>query len=224
MDKLTKRITTPDGQELEYDGSIPKHLDIRNGVIAYTEADVQAAFEAGEIDDVNRDYLLNVLAEYEINPEVIKAIQLYRSRLRRGLKPGQDLFIRMQELGLKHHLELDKVRGIDISGYELPSIELAGAIINGHLNRDFSVVIGNVGMPKAKIGGQVDLADIGIRLKEVRKSRKMKLQAVADLADVSKSLISKIENSHTVPSLPVLYRIAQALRTNLPDIFRGGED
>ena len=63
-----------------------------------------------------------------------------------------------------------------------------------------------------------ELAGIGVRLKEIRKSKGLILQAVAERAGISKSLLSKIENFRTIPSLSVLYRIAEALQTDLADL------
>jgi len=156
MSKLAK-IICRSGEELEYDGSIPEHLDIKGGEITYTETDVEAAYEAGKIDNENRNFLLNLLAEYEINPTVLEAVQLYRSRLKRGLKPGQELFIRMQELGLRHHLELKASRGINISGYELPSVDLSGAIIAGDIDMSHSIVRKTVSLDASSIGGRVGM-------------------------------------------------------------------
>jgi transcriptional regulator with XRE-family HTH domain len=46
-----------------------------------------------------------------------------------------------------------------------------------------------------------------------------KLQALADLAECSKSMLSKIESDRVVPSLPTLQRIAKALEITLANLL-----
>ncbi|MCB0635368.1 MAG: helix-turn-helix transcriptional regulator [Lewinella sp.] len=65
------------------------------------------------------------------------------------------------------------------------------------------------------------LADIGHRLRSLRKEKSKTLTELAELAGVSKSLLSKIENGRTVPSLPVLLSLIQALDM-LPETFFAG--
>lgn len=65
------------------------------------------------------------------------------------------------------------------------------------------------------------LLGVGRKLKEIRKSKKMILSEVAEKADVSTALISKIENGRTVPSLPVLIALVNALGEDLSNFFRG---
>jgi hypothetical protein len=45
---------------------------------------------------------------------------LYRWRLGNRLKPGRELFIKMQELGATMH----PLTGIDLAGYDLPELTL----------------------------------------------------------------------------------------------------
>lgn len=63
------------------------------------------------------------------------------------------------------------------------------------------------------------LIQIGNKIKEVRKAKGITVQALADRAEVSKGLISQIENNRAIPSLPVLMKVILSLQINLPDFF-----
>ena len=65
------------------------------------------------------------------------------------------------------------------------------------------------------------LAGLGKRLKDVRLQKKLRIQQIADDAQVSKGLVSKIENGRTVPSLPVLFSLIKALGQSPADFFQG---
>ena len=52
---------------------------------------------------------------------------------------------------------------------------------------------------------------IGFQLRRERRVRGLRLKDVADKAGLSQSLISKIENNKTSPSLSTLHRVAKAL-------------
>jgi transcriptional regulator with XRE-family HTH domain len=71
------------------------------------------------------------------------------------------------------------------------------------------------------------LIKISNKIKESRKVKKITVQQLADQSNVSKGLISQIENNRTVPSLPVLMNIIGALHLDLKDFFKdispGGE-
>lgn len=56
-----------------------------------------------------------------------------------------------------------------------------------------------------------NISYIGKRIKEIRLSKALKLVEAADMAGVSKGLLSRIENGRTIPSLPVLFNIIDAL-------------
>lgn len=62
------------------------------------------------------------------------------------------------------------------------------------------------------------LNGIGKRIKSLRQQKGTKLTDLADMAGISKGLLSKIENGRTSPSLPVLLSIIRALDT-VPEIF-----
>jgi transcriptional regulator with XRE-family HTH domain len=64
------------------------------------------------------------------------------------------------------------------------------------------------------------LQEIGAKIKKVRREKGLTVQAVADRVGVSKGLISRIENGHNLPSLPVLIGIIKGLDTSLNSFFR----
>lgn len=65
------------------------------------------------------------------------------------------------------------------------------------------------------------LTDIGHRLREKRKAASLTLIDLATQAGVSKSLLSKIENGRTVPSLPVLLSLIKHLQMTPETFFQG---
>jgi transcriptional regulator with XRE-family HTH domain len=62
---------------------------------------------------------------------------------------------------------------------------------------------------------------IGRKIRETRLRQQLKLQEIAETAQISKGLLSRIENGRTVPSLPVLLSIIQALRVPMDTFFEG---
>ena len=60
---------------------------------------------------------------------------------------------------------------------------------------------------------------IGDRIKSLRINQNRTLQEVADASDLSKSMISKIENNKAVPSVAALIKIAQTLGTNISNLL-----
>jgi transcriptional regulator with XRE-family HTH domain len=65
------------------------------------------------------------------------------------------------------------------------------------------------------------LTDIGLKLRTERKAAQLTLVDLAARAGVSKSLLSKIENGRTIPSLPVLLSLIKSLEL-LPETFFQG--
>lgn len=65
------------------------------------------------------------------------------------------------------------------------------------------------------------LIGIGKRIKDIRKKNKKTISNVASDAMVSNGLISRIENGRTIPSLPVLLSIINALEIEVSDFFEG---
>lgn len=64
------------------------------------------------------------------------------------------------------------------------------------------------------------IIQISNRIKEKRREKNITVQELASRANVSKGLISQIENSRTVPSLMVLIDIVKALEIDLDDFFK----
>ena len=65
------------------------------------------------------------------------------------------------------------------------------------------------------------LISLGMKIKAFRKERKLTLQEFAEKTALSPGLLSKIENFRTIPSLPVLVRIAAALEVDMAELFSG---
>ena len=70
---------------------------------------------------------------------------------------------------------------------------------------------------------QQGLIRIGLRIRQLRKHRGLTLAEVAGRAEISKGLLSRIENFRALPSLPVLLRIGRALRVDLSELLKGIE-
>jgi len=68
-----------------------------------------------------------------------------------------------------------------------------------------------------------ELNIISKRIKDIRTAKGLKLIDVASGAGVSKGLLSKIENSRTMPSLSVLFNIISALDENPSSFFENIE-
>ena len=62
---------------------------------------------------------------------------------------------------------------------------------------------------------EVNFFDMGDRIRILRSNQKKTLQEVADGCGLSKSMISKIENGKTIPSVATLVKIAQVLETTI---------
>ncbi len=68
-----------------------------------------------------------------------------------------------------------------------------------------------------------DLFNLGTAIRDRRKQAGRTLKYIAGLTGLSSGLLSKIENSRTIPSLPVLMKIAKALQVSLSEILRDVE-
>jgi transcriptional regulator with XRE-family HTH domain len=66
---------------------------------------------------------------------------------------------------------------------------------------------------------KINKLNIGDRIKMLRISQKRTLQEVADASELSKSMISKIENNKTIPSVAALVKIARALGSNISSLL-----
>ena len=62
-------------------------------------------------------------------------------------------------------------------------------------------------------------AALGVRLRHARMVRGITLKELADEADCSESMLSKIENDKAAPSFGTLHRIATALGTNISELY-----
>lgn len=60
---------------------------------------------------------------------------------------------------------------------------------------------------------------LGPTLRRLRKQNRLSLKALADHADCSESMLSKIETGHANPSLATLHRIVAALGTSMAALF-----
>ncbi|MEO6566740.1 MAG: XRE family transcriptional regulator [Casimicrobiaceae bacterium] len=63
-------------------------------------------------------------------------------------------------------------------------------------------------------------AAIGVRIGEVRERLGMTLEQLSGATGFTKGYLSKIENSHKVPPIGSLSRIAQALKTDITELLR----
>ncbi len=64
------------------------------------------------------------------------------------------------------------------------------------------------------------ITGIGKRIKAIRLEKRVKLTELAEIAGVSKGLLSKVENGRTVPSLPVLLSLIESLEMKPSDFFQ----
>jgi transcriptional regulator with XRE-family HTH domain len=71
----------------------------------------------------------------------------------------------------------------------------------------------------AKISVEQKNEYLGVRLRHGRMTMGLRLRELADKAHCSESMISKIENGRAVPSLNILYRIAEALELTVGQLF-----
>lgn len=60
---------------------------------------------------------------------------------------------------------------------------------------------------------------IAEKLRSIRKKKNLTIQQLADRTGVTKGLLSKIENSQTIPSLPVFVQLTRSLDISLKDFF-----
>ena len=63
------------------------------------------------------------------------------------------------------------------------------------------------------------IIEIAKKIRQLRQAQNLTLHDVAEITRVSKSLLSKVENGRTVPSLPVLVSIIQALKVDMSTFF-----
>lgn len=73
-------------------------------------------------------------------------------------------------------------------------------------------------MPVAKSQHADGLPNLSVRLRHARKVAGLTLKQVAEAANCSESLISKLENDAASPSLAMLHRLALALGSNVSEL------
>jgi transcriptional regulator with XRE-family HTH domain len=72
-----------------------------------------------------------------------------------------------------------------------------------------------------RASSQVDLIQLGLRVREARKARNLTLETLARRIGLTKGLLSKIENFRAIPSLPVLAKIAEGLNVDMSELVKG---
>jgi transcriptional regulator with XRE-family HTH domain len=60
---------------------------------------------------------------------------------------------------------------------------------------------------------------IGERIKEIRESKKVSQQALADMCNFEKGNMSRIESGRTNPTIGTIYKISQSLDVKIVDIL-----
>ncbi len=61
--------------------------------------------------------------------------------------------------------------------------------------------------------------DLGVRVRELRKSQKMTLEQAANQAGLARSTLSKIENGQMSPTYDALKKLAVGLQISVPQLF-----
>lgn len=64
------------------------------------------------------------------------------------------------------------------------------------------------------------IIQISNRLRSIRKDKNITLQELAESAGITKSMLSQVENSRSIPSLSVLLNLIKALDFDLNDFFK----
>ncbi|MFV0520404.1 MAG: helix-turn-helix domain-containing protein [Lachnospirales bacterium] len=68
---------------------------------------------------------------------------------------------------------------------------------------------------------EIDYVQLGLKIKEIRKSKSITQSQLAEMVDVNPSHISNMENAYTKVSLSVLVSVANALETSVDYILYG---
>lgn len=67
------------------------------------------------------------------------------------------------------------------------------------------------------------LSQLGLRIQQLRKSRKISQEHLGELIGVSRVYVGYIEQSREIPNLELLYNIAAVLGVGLDELFVGIE-
>ena len=62
---------------------------------------------------------------------------------------------------------------------------------------------------------------LGARLRSLRKQRGLTMMVLANRAQCSQSLLSKVETGNLLPSLPMLQRLSRALESDMSFFLEG---
>ena len=66
-----------------------------------------------------------------------------------------------------------------------------------------------------------NLIKLGSAIKSFRKEQSLTLSALSEMTGLTAGLLSRIENFRTIPSLPVLLKIAEALKVSPSELLAG---
>jgi len=66
-----------------------------------------------------------------------------------------------------------------------------------------------------------NLIKLGSSIKSLRKEQNLTLATLSEMTDLTAGLLSRIENFRTIPSLPVLLKIAEALKVSPSELLSG---
>ena len=69
-----------------------------------------------------------------------------------------------------------------------------------------------------------DILPIGENLKKIRSSRGLSLDAVSSITGVSKTMLSQIERSESVPTVATVSKIANGLKLRFDDLLENSKD
>lgn len=69
------------------------------------------------------------------------------------------------------------------------------------------------------MNGGTEIKKIGSKIRQARKTRRLRLRDVAEKVGCSESLLSKLEHDRVTPSLNMLHRIVMALDTSIGALF-----
>jgi transcriptional regulator with XRE-family HTH domain len=72
-----------------------------------------------------------------------------------------------------------------------------------------------------RTGDQIIITEFGLRLKNIRKSKKLSLRGFAAIADMDFAQIDKMEKGETNPTLTTLLRLAEALQVDPAELIKG---
>lgn len=66
---------------------------------------------------------------------------------------------------------------------------------------------------------QIEFKNVGMKLRQARLTKQLRLRDVAERAGCSEGMLSKIERDRVVPSLRILHRVTEVLDTSLAELF-----